>query len=461
MSGLRYIANFDSATAMMRALANALHDKSFPMLGQAPFAIKPAAAVNWLPKALRQQLYSFGGWIEAIPPEAIDTVESTEMAEWIVRQYPDRQYPAVMVGSSNGAAMHLCTALGIPWLPQTLLVPIRHHGVHPDEPRYSLEAFRSAGRRLLERNPDLQLHHMHDANQDRLMIRRMGYFRVKRRTLGAVFERFLRRNLASNGVIYLLDCQLKWPVTQVDERHYFQHGALGGATVTEYFEGGPRVEEFLARYGSHRCHWDPPMATGQAPEAEWGFEQTLAEDVLAFAHRHNFHVKTLRIAQPEDLSPVVANLYRIWNANHNDLRPRLVIDSFILMDPWLTLASGAIPFWTVFNVDASADALDRYLRTTAWDEIFLMLFSHGVESIGVAPIARWKDLLARAAETGAFLGVDEKAYPLDFATFIRYQPQFKRRLPIRKRRSRQLRLQFFEELLAETAGESVRLLALQ
>jgi len=48
--------------------------------------------------------------------------------------YPRRTYPAAVVGSSNGAAVHLWGALGIPWLPQTFLVPVARSGVHPDEP---------------------------------------------------------------------------------------------------------------------------------------------------------------------------------------------------------------------------------------------------------------------------------------------------------------------------------------
>src|SRR2546430_11932135 len=56
-----------------------------------------------------------------------------------------------------------------------------------------------------------------------------------------------------------------------------------------------------------------------------------------------------------------------------------------------------------------------------------MLFSHGVESIGLAPIERWRSLLRRA-RLGRFLGVDEQAYPQDFGTVARYQPAL-RRLP--------------------------------
>src|SRR5947199_8650234 len=50
----------------------------------------------------------------------------------------------------------------------------------------------------------------------------------------------------------------------------------------------------------------------------------------------------------------------------------------------------------------------------------MMLFSHGVDSIGLVPIERWKSILHRARRRNAFLGVDERAYPRDFATFVNY-----------------------------------------
>jgi len=91
------------------------------------------------------------------------------------------------------------------------------------------------------------------------------------------------------------------------------------------------------------------------------------------------------------------------------------------MDPWWTLRLGAVPFWMKFDTEVSAAALERYLDACEpYDEIRLMLFAHGVDSIGLAPIERWRGLLARARAHGRFVGVDEKAYPADFATFARY-----------------------------------------
>jgi pimeloyl-ACP methyl ester carboxylesterase len=54
---------------------------------------------------------------------------------------------AVAIGSSGGALTHLYAALGIPWLPQTLLLPVRQRGLPPDLPRRAAHA----DRRPLER----------------------------------------------------------------------------------------------------------------------------------------------------------------------------------------------------------------------------------------------------------------------------------------------------------------------
>jgi hypothetical protein len=74
----------------------------------------------------------------------------------------------------------------------------------------------------------------------------------------------------------------------------------------------------------------------------------------------------------------------------------------------------------VFCTDPSAETLRRFLDTESFDEIDLMLFSHGTEGVGVTPIAKWRALLERSRREGRFLGVDTRRYPRDFATFARF-----------------------------------------
>jgi hypothetical protein len=429
------VAKFDSATAMLRALAAFLHGRDFPMLGgraQAePLAAGLLGLVNRLPEGLREQLYTYGGWSEATPPSKLTTVRSEALAGWVVGHYPPRRYPAVLVGSSNGAMIHLAAALGVPWLPQTLLLPVRQRGVHPDEPAQDLEAMVEPARALLAANPDLVLHHMHDANQDRLMIQRMTYFRVKRLRLGAAYERFLAERLQPGGTILLVECTLTWPTTKVGDRHVFQHGALGGATVQEAHRGSERVADYLRRYGSHRRRWEPPPLDGDRPEAEWGFDPALGEDVERFAAERGYRVRRIVFEQPEDLSPLVADLYRDWYRRRGLPAERLLVESFILLEPWWALATGSVPLWLVFNTEPSLAAAHRYLDAAdPYDEVRMSLFSHGVESVGLPTIGQWRSVLQRAGKIGSFLGVDEQAFPRDFATLVRYHHALAR---VRKR----------------------------
>lgn len=122
-----YLADFDSASSLVKALTNFLAGKDFPTLGHGSLAKPLLRALNWIPIRTRDRIYAVSGGLEGISEKRTHKVDADRIADWIVRQYPGgRRYPAIVVGSSNGAAIHLCAALGIPWLPQTA------NKAHPD-----------------------------------------------------------------------------------------------------------------------------------------------------------------------------------------------------------------------------------------------------------------------------------------------------------------------------------------
>jgi hypothetical protein len=418
----RFIAGFDSASTMTRSLGRFLNGKdSAGLAGAAPPSDTLASAVNALPWKARDLLYTVSGAGEAIPVSKLGEVRSEAISDWVTSVYPQRIYPAVMIGSSSGALVHLAAALGIPWLPQTMFIPVRRTGVHPDEPVDEMEWGRQHAAPLLDANPDLQLHHMHDPNQDRLMIQLMTYFRVKRLRMGEGYEKFLRERLTPGGTIYLVECTRQWATTKVGDRHIFQFGALGGATPEEFLHGSERVEKYLEQYESHRRRWEPPQPDGDRPEAEWGFEPALRDDVERFAREHGFRVERIVFEEPEHLSPFVAELYRWWYHQREIPANRLFVESFIVLDPYWTLRAGAVPFWLKFNMDPSYEWLEHYLDTSdPYDYINLTLFSHGVECVGLSPIERWEELLKRARKEGSFVGVDKEKFPRDFGVYARY-----------------------------------------
>jgi hypothetical protein len=191
-------------------------------------------------------------------------------------------------------------------------------------------------------------------------------------------------------------------------------------------QGGPRVVEYLRRHGSHRTKWDAPKPNRTAPEAEWGFAQTLGRDVLAYAAERGCSVSRLVFEEPEAMSPLVADLHRWWNESRGLSSTRLLVDSFILMEPYWSLRTRSVPFWMVFNTEGSFAALQSYLSTRVFDEIYATLFSHGVNSIGLPTAADWRQLIEHASSRSKFLGVDLGMFPRDFAVYARYHDELLR-----------------------------------
>jgi hypothetical protein len=369
-----YIANFDSGAAMLRATARCLRREEFPLLGVLPKLLAPkmkiaGLALNQVPQQWREEFYIYSGWGEAVLPGRLNRLKAERVAEWIVGEYPRLKYPAVMIGSANGANVHLCSALGVPWLPQTMLVPVKRGGVHPDEPQQDLQWAIEPGRAFLEANPGIELHHMHDPNQDRLMSMRMAYFRYKWTRLPEAYMSFLKQNLEPGGTIFLVESSLRWPTTKVQDRHFFQFGALGGADQQEFMDGGPRVENYLLRYGSHRKQWAPPSPDARRSEAEWGFSESLRREVLALARRDGYRVRRIVYENPHALSPLVADLYRWWNHQRGIIGNRLLVSSFILLEPYWTIRTGSVPYWMVFNKEPSATDVESYLQSSDFASI--------------------------------------------------------------------------------------------
>src|SRR6266567_832381 len=84
-----YVADFDSATGMLRALAASLRGESLPLLGamrrsRVPLMKLVASAVNRLPTALQEQVYIWSGWMEATSSRKLAAVSGEEVAAWML-----------------------------------------------------------------------------------------------------------------------------------------------------------------------------------------------------------------------------------------------------------------------------------------------------------------------------------------------------------------------------------------
>jgi hypothetical protein len=394
-----FTADFDSATALVRALANSLHGRRFRRLGHGHIAGLATTASAVLPESRRALAFAIAGGTEAIRPRRLANVSPEAFARWVTSEYPDVPAPAVAIGSADGAVMHLCAAARIPWLPQTFLVPVARRA-DPDAVAREIDLGRRIAPPLLAAKPSVQVHHMHDPNQDRLMVTRLAYFRLKMLRLPAAYRRFIERQLPAGGTIVIVDDELTWPTTKVGDRHVFQAGAVGGLEPDEY----PR-------------RWEFPGADGRSPEAEWGYAPELTEDIERVAAQHGHRVVHLRIAGPGAASPHVADLLE---ETYGEAR-RLLVETFICVEPEWALRTRTVPFWTPFPVASSLSAAHRYLDIkTAWRQVVVTLFAHGVRSEGIASAEEWQRLANRGHDPGVLAGVDTTRWPVDFAALARY-----------------------------------------
>lgn len=401
------VASFDSASVLHAAVAAALHGSSFPHLGSGRWYAGAVRLGGTLPWGLLRRLYTRIGASEGLPPERLKDVDLTAVAAHLADAYPARRYPVVMIGSSNGALAHLAAALQAPWLPHTLLVPVRRAG-DPDRLDETLAFGAGAAAPLLARNRDVVLHHMADPTQDALMSAEMTYFRTKWSTLPDPYADFLIRRLAPGGTVVLVNDTSDWPVTRIGGRHVFQSGGRGGI--------GP--DDYLARPHT-------PPADDRAAEAEWGLEPSFAAAVRCWCAGQGVELIELTYDGPQAPAAGVAEAFRAWCRRRGEPADRLAVPSFVLGDPWQTLLSASVPFWTFFPVQPALQALDDYLQTAEpYADVHLFAFEHGADSPGIATPDEFAATVRRHGARPHIEALHRGKFPHDIGSLARYGPAY-------------------------------------
>ncbi|MEN3269828.1 hypothetical protein [Pseudonocardia sp.] len=397
------VASFDSATVLHAALSAALRGEPFPHLGNGPLAGAAIRAAGRLPWPLLRRLYTRIGASEGVDPGRLGDVDMNAVAGWLADGYPQRCYPAALVGSSNGALAHLAAAMQVPWLPGTVLVPVARTG-DPQRPVDALHFGERAAPALLDRNPDVVLHHMHDQVQDELMVARMTYFRIKWQTLPEPYARFLTGSLAPGAPVVLVEDRSRWPVVRVGDRHVFQTGAQGGLEPQAYLD---------------RPH--TPRPDGEEPEAEWGADPQFGTSLAGWCVAHGHPLLRIAYSGPQAPAHAVASVVRDWYTRRGEPADRLVVPSFVLGDPWRTLNAAAVPFWTFFSVQPALRALEDHLLASApYRNVDILLFQHGVHSAGIARPEEWVRVARGNGATARLMAVSPRRFPHDIASLGRY-----------------------------------------
>ena len=403
----KVVASFDSASVLHAATVAALNGQPFPNLGSSSSAGLAVRAAGRLPWSMLRGIYSRIGASEGIKPRRLGDVDLSTVAEAFAERYPKRPYRAVLLGSSNGALTHLAAAMQVPWLPDTVLVPVAHVG-DTDRPDQAMDFARSVAPALLARNPDVALHHMHDQLQDVLMAERMSYFRVKWRRLPPAYAAFIDEQLAPDGTVVVVRDHSSWPVTRVGPRHVFQVGGRGGTPP----------EEYLALPHT-------PAPDDVVAESEWGLDPGFRDDVGAWCAQRGYRYSEIGFDGPQATAAAVATVMRNWYRARGEPANRLVVPCFVLADPWQTICAAAVPFWIFFAVQPALHSLDAYLgEAEPYADVNMFLFEHGAESPGIATPEQFATVVRRHGAAVHFDGLDRERFPHDIGTLGRYGKAF-------------------------------------
>lgn len=399
----KVVASFDSASVLHAATAAALEGQPFRNLGSSALAGLAVRGAGRLPWAVLRSVYTRIGASEGINPRRLADVDLAAVAKSFAERFPKRRYPAILLGSSNGALTHLAAAMQVPWLPDTVLAPVAHVG-DPDRPDEAMEFGRLVAPALLDRNTDIVLHHMHDQLQDVLMAERMSYFRVKWCRLPAAYANFIDNHLAADGTVVLINDQSTWPVTRIGQRHVFQAGGRGGARPEEYLE---------------RRH--APTPNDEAAESEWGLDTHFRDHVHAWCGQRGHRYVEISYDGPQAPVAAVATAMRDWYRTRGESANRLVVPCFILGDPWQTVCAAAIPFWIHFAVQPALQALDAYLdEAEPYADVNVFLFEHGTNSPGIATPGEFAEVIKKHGARAHFDGLEPERFPHDIGTLGRY-----------------------------------------
>jgi hypothetical protein len=259
---------------------------------------------------------------------SVGEIDADQVARWIVEHYPPRRYPAVVVGSPHGAAVHLAAAAGVPWLPGGFEMVVRWPEGSVDDPAAALVHGAAVAARLRANNPDLTIRQVHDPVSRRMLAGCTITLHVRWRRLPDPYRELLSASLRPGGAVVVVRDMRTWPVLDTAHGHTFQLGTPGaGLEPDEYLLVGPQLRQVLRCTDGDASRWRPPTLAAPDGHVETGLD----ESVRAWAGARGAPLHRLLYARPEALSGAVADVYRQWL--HRPDGDRLIVERGRLFDP--------------------------------------------------------------------------------------------------------------------------------
>jgi len=391
------VVSFDSGTRVVREVAEALTGAGRSILECYPPVSRIfLGLVSLLPERARVAVIDWGMRLSL--GETLDRaseVSVDDLAEWCVSQYPRRDagYPAILIGSPNGAVAHLAALLGAPFLTTSFGLAFRHETIEADDSdAYTALAAAAADRIVASnREPGFEVVCHYDPIHDRSVVKVASFLRIKLHEIPASYEAFIRDTLAPGGKLILIDCEYAWPQIPLGERVFLQVGGLGGVPPEAYLADRSVDSPVLRR------------------ESEWGCPTPFAEAARTLGNECGFPLREIRFAHPSDYSALVYRAY----LRCDDVRPdMLLIDTFNHQNPRTNLETGVPALWLPFNTLDTLDVVERTLSGAKLERILLAPLPSFAEADDTVPLKTLEETLLPYGPV-ELIGVRADRFPAD------------------------------------------------
>jgi hypothetical protein len=333
-------------------------------------------------------------------------VDADAVAQQFVDHYPAHRYPAVVLGSAHGAAVHLAAAVGAPWLPAGFTVSLPWTGT-VDNWGYALERGLDAAHGLLAGNPGVTVRQVHDPVGSGPACASVLTLVVRWRRLPPAYREFLRDRLEPGAPALVLRDIRTWPVVDLGGRHTFQVGSpVGGWSPADYSIGNPLFARLLRGIGGE--WWTPADGALPSRYAETGCEPGFMDGLPRAGRTHH-----VLYPNPGALSECVAGLHRDWLAEAGAGDDRCVVETGRLLDPWHVQRAGLVPYWCESaSRRAVADAEWWLAGSEPFATVDVLPSPPGFVSEAHAPMSQWRAAAAFARSHGRVDLGAARRYPM-------------------------------------------------
>ncbi|WP_067510418.1 hypothetical protein [Actinoplanes sp. TFC3] len=367
---------------LLAAAARALHQQDSRGLDRVPILGRHPRA----PARRRATELACDAAAAALPPEMAAALDTDAVAQWIVDHYPGASYPAMVLGSAHGGAVHLAAALGAPWLPSGFVVTVRWPGAVQDW-RGARDYGRDIAACILGGNPGVSVRQVHDPVQRGPLCGSTLTLHVRWRRIPHAYRLFLRTRLAGGPALMVRDLR-NWTVEDLTPGYGFQVGSpVSGWTSADYTTANPAFGDLLATLGV--TSWATPGAGAVSRYAETAGEPDFDNELRRWV------TPAYRICYPRPgaLSAFVADLYRQWWRAAGAVTEHCVVETGTLFDPWRVHAGALVPYWCESAARRGVEAAEMWLAgAEPFEAISVLPQAPGVAAESYAPAELWRSL---------------------------------------------------------------------